>query len=150
MNKFKKIALTAGCAVLLLIIPTEISLASGSNQSELIAQEKSLTKQSQQLSQEINQAQDDLNQKHVTIKPVSNQQLVSSHPKKDSNSTPARAVQSSEDKTDANNNQKIIGNRKSHVYHLPSQNNCQMKSKNAVYFNSVADAQAAGYREAKR
>ncbi|KRN39668.1 hypothetical protein IV48_GL000622 [Fructilactobacillus fructivorans] len=147
MNKFKKIALTAGCAVLLLIIPTEISLASGSNQSELIAQEKSLTKQSQQLSQEINQAQDDLNQKHVTIKPVSNQQLVSSHPKKDS--TPARAVQSSEDKTDTNNNQKIIGNRNSHVYHLPSQNNYQMKSKNAVYFNSVADAQAAGYREAK-
>ncbi|MCY1452436.1 hypothetical protein D9M71_693550 [compost metagenome] len=44
----------------------------------------------------------------------------------------------------------IIGNQKSHVYHLP--NGCpgylQVSAKNQVSFASESEAQAAGYRKA--
>lgn len=45
---------------------------------------------------------------------------------------------------------KIIGNSRSHIYHVPGQAGYHMNSANAVYFNTEADAQAAGYRKSLR
>lgn len=45
----------------------------------------------------------------------------------------------------------IKGNRNSRIYHLPGQQSYnKISAKNVVYFNTVAEAQAAGYRPAKR
>lgn len=45
----------------------------------------------------------------------------------------------------------IKGNRRSRIYHLPGQQSYnKISAGNVVYFNSVAEAQAAGYRPAKR
>ena len=45
---------------------------------------------------------------------------------------------------------KIIGNKRSKIYHVPGQAGYHMNSSNAVYFNSEKAARAAGYRKAKR
>jgi micrococcal nuclease len=43
----------------------------------------------------------------------------------------------------------VIGNRKSHIYHRPDcPNYSQVAPKNRIAFNSVAAAEAAGYRAA--
>lgn len=44
----------------------------------------------------------------------------------------------------------IVGNSKTMIYHTPEQAGYRMNSANAVYFNSEAEAQAAGYRKALR
>lgn len=44
----------------------------------------------------------------------------------------------------------IVGNSRSHIYHVPGQAGYRMNSANAVYFNSEQQAQAAGYRKALR
>lgn len=44
----------------------------------------------------------------------------------------------------------IVGNSRTMVYHTPDQHSYRMNSGNAVYFNSEAEAQAAGYRKALR
>lgn len=46
--------------------------------------------------------------------------------------------------------QQIIGNAKSHIYHVPGQAGYHMNSANAIYFGSEAEAQANGYRRAQR
>lgn len=45
---------------------------------------------------------------------------------------------------------KIVGNRNSKIYHVPGQAGYRMNSSNAVYFDSEAEAQAAGYRKSLR
>lgn len=45
---------------------------------------------------------------------------------------------------------KIVGNVNSKIYHVPGQAGYRMNSSNAVYFNTEAQAQAAGYRKALR
>ncbi len=45
---------------------------------------------------------------------------------------------------------KIIGNKNSKIYHVPGQAGYHMNSRNAVYFQTEAQAQAAGYRKALR
>lgn len=45
---------------------------------------------------------------------------------------------------------RIVGNRNSHIYHVPGQAGYRMNSSNAVYFNSEDEAKAAGYRKALR
>ncbi|MDE7055802.1 MAG: hypothetical protein K2O64_00940 [Lactobacillus sp.] len=45
---------------------------------------------------------------------------------------------------------KIIGNSRSHIYHVPGQAGYHMNSANAVYFDSEQDAINQGYRKAKR
>lgn len=42
----------------------------------------------------------------------------------------------------------IVGNSRTMIYHTPDQHGYRMNSSNAVYFNSEAEAQAAGYRKA--
>lgn len=44
----------------------------------------------------------------------------------------------------------IVGNSRTMVYHTPDQQGYRMNSANAVYFNSEAEAQAAGYRKSAR
>ena len=44
----------------------------------------------------------------------------------------------------------IVGNSRTKVYHTPGQQGYRMNSANAVYFNSEAEAQAAGYRKSLR
>jgi DNA-entry nuclease len=45
---------------------------------------------------------------------------------------------------------KIVGNANSHIYHVPGQAGYRMNASNAVYFNTEAQAQAAGYRKSLR
>lgn len=45
---------------------------------------------------------------------------------------------------------RIVGNANSKIYHVPGQAGYRMNSANAVYFNSEAEAQAAGYRKSLR
>lgn len=45
---------------------------------------------------------------------------------------------------------KIIGNSRSHIYHVPGQAGYHMNSANAVYFDSEQDAINQGYRKAMR
>src|SRR5437879_5401979 len=42
----------------------------------------------------------------------------------------------------------IIGNKRTHVYHLPGEKGSLPAEKNRVYFHSVAEATAAGYHPA--
>jgi DNA-entry nuclease len=45
---------------------------------------------------------------------------------------------------------RVIGNKRSKIYHVASGQNYHMSSANAVYFKSEAAARAAGYRKSKR
>lgn len=45
---------------------------------------------------------------------------------------------------------RVIGNKKSKIYHVMNGQNYHMSSKNAVYFKSEAAARAAGYRKSLR
>lgn len=51
---------------------------------------------------------------------------------------------------DANAQGVIVGNANSIIYHVPGQRGYRMNSSNAVYFNTEAEAQVAGYRKAYR
>lgn len=44
----------------------------------------------------------------------------------------------------------IVGNSRTMVYHTPDQHGYRMSSANAVYFNTEAEAQAAGYRKSEK
>lgn len=44
----------------------------------------------------------------------------------------------------------VVGNRRTHCYHIAGQADYRMNSDNAVYFNSEAEAQAAGYHKSLR
>ncbi|MDA5388556.1 DNA/RNA non-specific endonuclease [Loigolactobacillus backii] len=48
------------------------------------------------------------------------------------------------------NQGEIIGNLNSHIYHVPGQSGYHMNAANAIYFNTEAEAQAAGYRKSLR
>lgn len=42
----------------------------------------------------------------------------------------------------------VVGNKNSHVYHLPGDKGALPAAKNRVYFRSAAEAEAAGYHRA--
>lgn len=48
------------------------------------------------------------------------------------------------------NSNEIVGNARTHKYHVPGQAGYNMNAANAVYFNSEEEAQAAGYVRSKR
>ena len=77
--------------------------------------------------------------KSMPIKPVSDQANFSANVPLGPNSTSSREVVV----------QKVVGNKQSKIYHLE---NCpgalKMKEENKIYFNSVGEAQNAGYRPA--
>lgn len=67
-----------------------------------------------------------------------------------STSPSTTSISSSGDmKTDQANGM-IVGNANSHIYHTPDQQGYHMNPANAVYFNSEAEAQAAGFRKSLR
>ena len=53
-------------------------------------------------------------------------------------------------KIDTDQAGKVVGNARSGIYHTADQQDYHMDSANAVYFNSEADAQAAGFRKSLR
>ena len=59
---------------------------------------------------------------------------------------------SRQDSTDMNTSEtgKVVGNKRTRVYHMPDQSGYNMSSKNAVYFSTEQEAINAGYRQAKR
>ncbi|WP_415607186.1 hypothetical protein [Liquorilactobacillus hordei] len=67
-----------------------------------------------------------------------------------SKATVAHATSNTGDDLYTGTSGKIIGNSNSHIYHVPGQAGYHMNSANAVYFNTEADAQAAGYRKSLR
>ena len=71
---------------------------------------------------------------------------------KNESSSLTSGSQSTPSSTPASTGQGIIkGNKNSKIYHLPGQKDYdKISPKNVVYFNSEAEAQAAGYRVAKR
>lgn len=62
------------------------------------------------------------------------------------------ASSSSQDMSDrvATDSGGVIADVNSHIYHLPGQKKYHIKPENVVHFATEADAQAAGYRRAKR
>ncbi|MEO7719152.1 MAG: MBL fold metallo-hydrolase [Capsulimonas sp.] len=71
---------------------------------------------------------------------------------KDSSSmAPAPAAAQSSPSTDVVNtgNGPIVGNTRSHIYHVVKDGGTLPSPKNRVYFNSAAEAEAAGYRAAR-
>ncbi|WP_461216039.1 sunset domain-containing protein [Lacticaseibacillus sp. GG6-2] len=66
-----------------------------------------------------------------------------------STATPPSAPTNNGDMNTGNTG-KIVGNVNSKIYHVPGQAGYRMNSANAVYFNTEAQAQAAGYRKSLR
>ena len=64
------------------------------------------------------------------------------------NSQATSQVQASSEVSQAQTSSVTTG--QTHVYHVPGQARYSMKAANAVYFNTEAEAQAAGYRKAQR
>ncbi|USQ68776.1 hypothetical protein M5C72_00650 [Companilactobacillus allii] len=66
---------------------------------------------------------------------------------------PSSSTDTSSDNTrgDMNTSQsgQIVGNKNSHIYHVPGQRGYNMNSSNAVYFQDEQEAINAGYRKAK-
>lgn len=94
----------------------------------------------------------------VTLNYADGTSVVNSTQASTQNAAPAPAAKASTpaatttQRVDMNTNDsgKIIGNRNSHIYHVPGQAGYRMNSSNAVYFQTEQQAQAAGYRKAKR
>ena len=88
------------------------------------------------------------------VKPVieSESSLSSSSSSADEESTSSSSTSTStanDMKTDQANGM-IVGNANSKIYHTPDQQGYHMNPANAVYFNTEAEAQAAGYRKSLR
>ena len=47
-------------------------------------------------------------------------------------------------------NYRIVGNKRSKIFHVMRGHNYRMNRENAIFFKSKAAARAAGYRESKR
>lgn len=65
------------------------------------------------------------------------------------NSSSTSTSTTSDMKTDQANG-RIVGNANSKIYHTPDQQGYHMNPANAVYFNTEAEAQTAGYRKSLR
>lgn len=66
----------------------------------------------------------------------------------DSDNTGTNATAKGDMETDQQGT--IVGNSRTMVYHTPDQHGYRMSSANAVYFNTEAEAQAAGYRKSEK
>ena len=64
--------------------------------------------------------------------------------------TVAKKSTSSKKKIKTSTTGRIVGNRRSKIYHVPGQAGYHMNSANAVYFRTKTDAKRAGYRRALR
>ena len=64
--------------------------------------------------------------------------------------TVAKKSTSSKKKIKTSTTGRIVGNRRSKIYHVPGQAGYHMNSANAVYFRTKTEAKRAGYRRALR
>ncbi|KRK81205.1 sunset domain-containing protein [Companilactobacillus nodensis] len=64
-------------------------------------------------------------------------------------STSSSSSTSSRGDMNTSSSGQIVGNKNSHIYHVPGQRGYNMNSSNAVYFQNEQDALNAGYRKAK-
>ncbi|QNQ81529.1 hypothetical protein FP432_05280 [Lactobacillus sp. PV034] len=62
----------------------------------------------------------------------------------------AKAVKKNTTHSSHGNNVTLVGNKRTKVYHLAGQEAYRISPANRIYFHSVAEAQAAGYRQSKR
>lgn len=115
-----------------------------SSQQEKQKEEKA---QKQKIKQKA--AKEEIKKEHQTSKKQETEESNSSSNTDDSNSDSGNGAGRSGDMNTADSG-KIVGNRNTHIYHVPGQAGYKMNSANAVYFDSEQDAINAGYRKAKR
>lgn len=141
--------------------------ASGSHHTQLVKQKKRLQKTSSSLKENLAvkryqsssmKAQWKSQRSSLRAQSLRNSQVASSNAASSSAaSSSTQTVSASSATTTRSTNQittgqsgKIIGNKNSHIYHVPGQAGYKMNAANAVYFSTEAQAQAAGYRKALR
>lgn len=129
--------------------------------------EKTLAKEKKDKEQEYQKLEDQLaNQKEKEAEKKAEQQKQEKEAQKREKEAKAAAKQAqertkqSQDNSTSETNERgdmntaeagqIVGNARSHIYHVPGQAGYRMNSSNAVYFNSEQDAINAGYRKALR
>jgi DNA-entry nuclease len=76
--------------------------------------------------------------------------VVTGAAKKSAKKTVAKKSTSSKKKIKTSTTGRIVGNRRSKIYHVPGQAGYHMNSSNAVYFRTETEAKRAGYRRALR
>lgn len=131
-------------------------LAQAKDKYELLSQQQDdLEKQNKQINQQI----DELKAKESSLAQSSslaaslaasmqNQVAQAKKQEQQTQTSSSQAQNTAEIQTDQQ--PKIVGNINSKIYHTPDQAGYKMNAANAVYFNTEQEAQAAGYRKAKR
>lgn len=98
---------------------------------------------------------EDTRQSEDTKEKASSQSSTDTSSENKNSDTSAEESTNSSDESQAGkiytgNSNKIVGNARTHKYHVPGQAGYNMNAANAVYFNSEEEAQAAGYVRSKR
>lgn len=121
-------------------------LAQAKDKYELLSQQQDdLEKQNKQINQQI----DELKAKESSLAAsMQNQAAQAKKQEQQTQTSSSQAQNTAEIQTDQQ--PKIVGNINSKIYHTPDQAGYKMNAANAVYFNTEQEAQAAGYRKAKR
>ncbi|MFT8726448.1 MAG: hypothetical protein ABF756_00470 [Liquorilactobacillus ghanensis] len=156
MKKLIRLTVLAGAIISLGVCSQQVT-ATTTGKSDLTQQENSLIKTSSSLKEKLHVKQ----YQASSLKKAWNSQTTAAH-SSDSSQAASSAVNSSSatatTTTESSSSTakvtvgqgKIIGNRDSHIYHVPGQAGYKMNAANAVYFATEAQAQAAGYRKALR
>lgn len=123
--------------------------------AHLLAQQEKLVATSQALAKQIDQAKQQTSSQtassssQTSVNQTTNNATAATTSSQANNNATA-ATTSSQATINTAEQQKIIGNKNSKIYHTPDQAGYNILPKNAVYFNSEQEAIAAGYRKAKR
>ena len=170
MKNMKKIFKVLSCLLLFGLLggcsqqqSVAVSASSGSYHSQLVKQKKRLQKTSSSLKEKLAvkryqsssmktqwKSQRSLLQASQTASSntatASTSAAISSAQTASSSATTTRST----NQITTGQSRKIIGNKNSHIYHVPGQAGYKINAANAVYFSTEAQAQAAGYRKALR
>ena len=118
---------------------------------------KTLVKEKKDKEKEYKKLKDQLNQqkeKAAKAKAKAKKAQEAQENTRQSNTATSTASDSTESRNHGDMNTaatgQIVGNARSHIYHVTGQSGYHMNSSNAVYFNSEQDAINAGYRKALR
>lgn len=120
----------------------------------LIAKKKKLTEQEDDLQSQ----RDDIEKQEAEAKEQAQQaaeqqkrQAEQEQKQQESQAQQEQQTQSDNQQGDMNtaDSGTIVGNSRSHIYHVPGQRGYNMNSNNAVYFKTEQDAINAGYRRSK-
>lgn len=127
---------------------------SDSDQDQSKTEDKEKDKRKSE-SEESEDKKEDAEQSEDTKEKASSQSNTdTSSENKNSDTSTGESINNSDEsqagKIYTGNSNKIIGNARTHKYHVPGQVGYNMNAANAVYFNSEEEAQAAGYVRSKR